>query len=231
MVRKASLFFGFLACLLTSGCAKFPANGVATSARRVIFTMTVAGQINPNYVYIVAMHASEDPNPTTQGPIPIISQPWGNGFVAGTAELYVRWDPLTSPNYLIYRFQDTNMTQSVQVGAPINSTPVTSGSNTISFELDLNQIASSTAVAPLLQSLQVNFLTMNRVPQGNDSGGKTYDALGNTQDPTQINDYVLIPLNRSATFNNSTFNNLEPTGDCPDPNLDISNWSVQVITQ
>lgn len=221
------LLFSFLAC----GCAKFPANGAATSTKRVIFTMTVAGQINPNYVYIVAMHASQDANPTTQGPIPIISQPWGNGFVAGTAELYVRWDPLTSPNYIIYRFQDANMTQPVQVGTPINVTPVTSGSKTIQFELDINQIASSTAIAPLLQSLQVNFLTMDRVPQGNDPGSKTYDALGNTQDPTQINDYVVIPLNRSAVYNNTTFNNLEPTGDCPDPNLDISNWSVEVRLQ
>ena len=123
------------------------------------------------------------------------------------------------------------MTQSVQVGTPINVTPVTAGSNTIQFELDLNQIASSTAEAPLLQSLQVNFLTMDRVPQGNDPGSKTYDALGNTLDPTQINDYVLIPLNRSAIYNNSNFNNLEPTGDCPDPNLDISNWSVEVRVQ
>ncbi len=217
--------------LATTTCAKFPANGAANGTKRVIFTMTLAQPINPNYVYMIAMHASTDANPTTQGPIPVISQPWGNGFVAGTVDLFVRWDPLTSPNYLIYRFKDANLTQYFQVGTPINSTPVNSGDNRIQFELDINQIASSTAVAPTLQSLQVNFLTMDRVPQGSDSGGKTYDALGNTQLPSQINDFVVIPLNRSAVYNNSTFANLEPSGDTPIPALDITDWSVEVRTQ
>jgi|SRR5579885_3281495 len=225
LMTSAALAFALMAA---NGCAKFPANGVATSTKRLIFTMTMAGPINPNYVYIVAMHASTDVNPTTQGPIPVISQPWGNGFVAGTVDLFVKWDPLTSPNYGIYRFQDVNLTQYVQVGVPINSTPVNSGSNQIQFELDINQIASSTAIAPQLQSLQVNFLTMNRVPQGQDSGGKIYDALGNTLDPTQINDYVVIPLNQPGIYNNARFNNLEPTGDTPDPALDIADWSVEV---
>jgi len=220
-----------LPILAASSCAKFPANGVGTGTKRVIFTMTMAQPINPNFVYLVAMHASTDANPTTQGPIPVISQPWGNGFVAGTVDLFVRWDPLTSPNYLVYRFQDANLTQYFQTGTPINSTPVNTGDNRIQFELDINQIASSTAVAPQLQSLQVNFLTMDRVPQGADSGGKTYDALGNTQLPSEINDFVVIPLNRSAVYNNSNFANLEPSGDTPDPRLDIVNWSVEVRVQ
>lgn len=218
-------------CFLSTSCAKFPANGSATSTTRVTFTMTTAAPINPNYVYIFAIHASEDTNPTTQGPVPVISQPWGNGFVAGTVDLFVRWDPLTSPNYLIYRFQDVNLTQFVQVGVPINSTPVNSGDNTISFELDLNQIASSVAEAPLLQSMQVNFLTMNVVPQGSFSGSKIYDALGNTLDPTQINDYIVVPLKQPGTYDNNFYGDLEPTGDCPDPALDITNFSVQVATQ
>jgi len=225
-----------LACSLvvlgfaSMGCAKFPANGASNATTRVIFTMTTAAPINPNYVYIIAIHASTDVNPTTQGPIPVISQPWGNGFVAGTVDLFVRWDPLTSPNYIIYRFQDVNLTQFVQVGVPINSTPVNSGDNKLQFELDINQIASSVAQAPLLQSLQVNFLTMNRVPQGSDPGSKVYDALGNTQDPTQINDFVVIPL-QAGIYNNARFANLEPTGDTPDPALDITDWSVEVRQQ
>ena len=217
--------------LLFAGCAKFPANGASSATTRVIFTMTTAAPINPNYVYIVAIHASEDTNPTTQGPIPVISQPWGNGFVAGTVDLFVRWDPLTSPNYQIYRFQDVNLTQFVAVGVPINSTPVNTGDNKIQFELDINQIASSTAQAPLLQTLQVNFLTMNRVPQGSDPGSKVYDALGDTTDPTQINDYVVIPLNQPGVYNNARFANLEPTGDTVDPALDITDWSVEVRSQ
>jgi len=113
---------------------------------------------------------------------------------------------------------------------PINSTPVNTGDNTISFELDINQIAANQSQVPLLQSMQVNFLTMNRVPQGSDSGSKIYDALGDTQDPTQINDYVVIPL-QAGVYNNARFANLEPTNDTPDPALDISDWSVEVRTQ
>jgi hypothetical protein len=210
------------------GCARFPANGGGQTTR-VIFTMTTAEPINPNYVYLVAIHPSVDVNPTTQGPVPVISQPWGNGFVAGTVDLFVRWDPLTSPNYLIYRFQDVNLTQFIQVGVPINSIPVNTGDNRIQFELDINQIASNEAQVPLLQSLQVNFLTMNRVPQGSDPGSKVYDALGDTQDPAHINDFVEIPL-LAGTYDNARFANMEPAGDTPDPALDITNWSVEVRT-
>ena len=217
--------------LCLSGCAKFPANGAGTGTTRVIFTMTTAAPINPNYVYIVAIHASTDANPTTQGPVPVISQPWGNGFVAGTVDLFVRWDPLTSPNYQIYRFQDVNLTQFIPVGVPINSTPVNSGDNKISFELDINQIAANVGQVPLLQSLQVNFLTMDRVPQGSDPGSKNYDALGDTRDPSQINDYVVIPLKQPGIYNNAHFANIEPTGDTADPALDISDFSVEVRTQ
>src|SRR5205085_206249 len=142
-VARLGFHASIISSLLLCSCAKFPSNGASSCTKRVIFTMTTAAPINPNYVYIVALHASEDVNPTTQGPIPIISQPWGNGFVAGTVDLFVRWDPLTSPNYLIYRFQDVNLTQYIQVGVPVNSTPVNTGDNKIQFELDINQIAAS----------------------------------------------------------------------------------------
>lgn len=222
--------FLLLACLLVGGCARFPANGASSQTKRLVFSMTVSRQINPNYVYIIAMNASTDPNPTEQGPIPITDFPWGNGFVAGTVDVFVRWDPLTSPNYLIYRFRDSNMVQYVQVGVPITFDPVPTGGKTLRFELDLNQIASSVDEAKLLQSLQVNFLTMDRVPTGQDSGGKVFDALGDTQSATGINDFVVIPLDRAGVYTNQRFNNLEPTGDTPDPDLDITDWSIEVRT-
>lgn len=230
---------GFLAATLlllaalsiAPGCAKFPADGAAGTTTRVIFTMKVAGKINSNYVYLVAMHPSQDANPTTQGPIPVISQPWGNGFVAGTVDLFVRWDPLTSPTYIVYRFQDPNLIQYVQVGVPVTYTTINPGDTTIQFSLDINQIASSLAEVPLLKSMQVNFLTMDRVPQGNDPGSKFYDALGNTLDPAHINDFVIIPLDRAGVYNNTRFNNLEPSGDTPDPDLDMVDWSVEVRIQ
>jgi hypothetical protein len=230
LTSRLLLLVSLLACFLT-GCAKFPSTGSTTPTKRLVFTMTVAGVINPNYVYIIAMHPSTDANPTTQGPIPIISQPWGNGFVAGTAEVFIRWDPLTSPNYIIYRFRDANMLQFTQIGVPVNFRTVNPGDKILQFEVDLNQIAASVAEAPLLQSMQVNFLTMDRVPRGNDPGTKVYDALGNTLDPGHINDFVVIPLDRSGVYDNARFSNLEPTGDTPDPDLDIADWSIEVRTR
>lgn len=211
---------------LLSGCAKYPSSTTATGPR-VTLTMTVAGQINPNYVYIFAMQPLNVTNPTTQGPIPVIAQPWGNGFVAGNCKYFVRWDPTTSPRYTIYKFQDTQLTQYFAIGAPVNTVDVPTGGRVLQFEITLNQIADTPDQAAGYQTLQLNYLTMNKVPQGTDSG-KAWDALGDSTIPSGINQFVNIPLTSSRLYNNASFNNLEPAGDVADPDLDIVDWSIQV---
>ena len=93
----------------------------------------------------------------------------------------------------------------------------------------MTQIAPSLDAANQYQSIQVNFLTMDRVPQGT-TGTKVWDALGNSQDISQINTWVTIPLTTNGLYNNTSFRGLEPTGDCPVPDLDISDWSIQVLS-
>ena len=65
--------------LIAAGCAKFPGTGEGANTR-VHITMTVAGHIKPNYIYVVAIRWAKDDPPFDQdhGPIPVLTQPWGN---------------------------------------------------------------------------------------------------------------------------------------------------------
>lgn len=229
-MKAALRAIGFALAVVAAGCAKFPPASSVPNVKRLIFTLTVSGQINPNYVYIVALRPSDLVNPTDSGPIPVVGPPWGNGFVAGNCNYFVRWDPTLSPAYTIYQFQDVLMSQYFPIAVPVSYTDVPSGGKTLTFEIDLSQIASTPAAAQAYQSIQVNFLTMDRVPQGT-TGSKSWDALGNGQDPSQINDFITVPLTSNGIYNNARYNNLEPSGDVADPDLDITDFSVEVRTQ
>lgn len=213
--------------LLLCGCAKLPDNAVVTTTKRLLFTLRVQGQIRSDYVYIVALRPSVDLNPTTQGPIPVIAPPWGNGFVAGGVTHFVRWDPLQSPRFLIYQFVNTNLLDFFQVGVPINYVEVGPNDKELKFEIDLSQLVAN----PLdQQSIQVNFLTMNRIPSGT-GGSKDWDALGDSRLPGEINDYVTIPLRTAGVYDNARFNDLEPSNDAPDPDLEITDFRIEVRLQ
>ena len=77
---------------------------------------------------------------------------------------------------------------------------------------------------------------MNRVSQSSGTN-RVIDALGDTRLASEINNYVKIPLTTSGTYDNSRFNLIEPTSadnlttDCPDPDLDIVDWSIEVRRQ
>jgi hypothetical protein len=215
--------------LVAAGCARFPA-GASISGKRIAISMTVAGAINSNYIYMIALRPSNVVNPIDSGPIPVVAPPWGNGFVAGNCNYYIRWDPAQANAYTIFQFQDSTLVNSFPIGIPISTTPVLSGGNTLQFELDLSQIAPSTAAATAYQSVQVNFLTMDRIPQGS-SGSKNWDALGDSAQISQINTWLTIPLTTNGVYTNASFSNLEPTGDTALPDIDISDFSIQVRSQ
>lgn len=214
--------------MILTGCAKVPPGGGLPGSKRLVFKMTVQGEIKPSYVYIVALRPSKEANPATQGPIPVIAPPWGNGFVAGNATHFVRWDPAQSPRYILYQFRDVDLFDFFQLGVPVNFVDILPGTRTLQFELDLTQIAPVDTAQ--FQSLQVNFLTMDRVPQGN-SGTKNWDALGNSTLPSEINEFITVPLRTSATYDNARYGGLEPSNDAPDPDLEITDFSVEVRLQ
>jgi hypothetical protein len=225
-VGRPALAAALLLAALFSGCAKFPDQTVPL-VKRLTFTVNVDGQINPNYIYIIALRPSNLLNPIDQGPLPVIAPPWGNGFVAGNASYFVRWDPSTSPAYTLYQFRDSTLQQWFPIGVPATYFDVPTGGKTLSFSIDISQIASSPNAAALYQSIQLNFLAMDRAPQGT-TGTKVWDALGNGGDPSQVNTFITIPLNTNGIYNNLRYGGLEPKGDCPDPDLDMVDFAVEV---
>ncbi len=229
-----------------AGCAKFPSTGAGSQFQHVIFRMRVAREIRPDYVYIFAIRVSDQVNPDTNGPVPVISYPNANGFVAGQPTHYVIFDPTLSRPYVIRRFvrtsEETNppdptspidLTKWTDVGVPINETDPQAGDNTLSFEITLDQLGDSFLAAKDMRSMQVNLLTMNRISTSS-GAGRVIDSLGDNRSVNEVNDFVTIPLTTSRVFDNQSFNFVEPTSDspadtdCPDPDLDIVDWSVEV---
>ncbi|MBX3118075.1 MAG: hypothetical protein KF784_03355 [Fimbriimonadaceae bacterium] len=211
----------------TTGCAKFPSNPSGDQTTRVTFTITMDQAINQNFVYIFALNPSDQVNPPSQGPIPVISPPWGNGFVAGNARYFIRWDPSQSPRFQIFRFEDTDLLNFIPIGTPVNFEDVQPGDRTFHFDIDMSQIADTIPIAEAYQTLQVNILTMDNVPQGN-GGGKAWDALGNSTSPSGINDFLNVDLRTSRTYRPLDLITGEPVGDVADPRLDISDFRIEV---
>ena len=114
MTRLAAMLALAAMCL---GCAKFPTVASSDFTKRLVFTMTVDTQLRTGleeggsglpYVYIIALRLSTDANPIDDGPLPVVV-PGGNGFVAGNATHYILWNPLASPSYQIWQFQDATL--------------------------------------------------------------------------------------------------------------------------
>lgn len=193
--------------------------------------MQVRGQIRNDYIYIVPIRVSNDLNPTGEGPIPVVQFPTNNGFVGGNANYFVRWTP-ESRQYTLFRFTDTTLNFFVASGVPLNSVDVNPGSNEIGFELSLDQLVTNPANVAGLQSVQINFLTMNRLLDASSGSNRFFDALGDTRSLIDLNQPVRIPLNTAGIYDNNRFNLLEPPdADVVDPDLDIVNWSVEVRRQ
>ncbi|MCU0316072.1 MAG: hypothetical protein MUC92_05725 [Fimbriimonadaceae bacterium] len=222
-----------LALFFLASCARFPQGGVAGQTTRLVFSMNVAGQLRTGlspgqgglpYAYLVALRLNTDENPTTQGPIPIVI-PSGNGIVAGNATHYILWNPLVAGQYQIWQFRDGTLNESFQTGIPVNFRLVNEGDRSLQFEIDLSQLVPTNQVSTI-RSVQVNFLTMNNT--NTSGGGRIWDALGDGVNPSTINSPFLVRLRNSQTFTNSNQGQIEPSLDCPDPDLDITDWSIEV---
>ncbi len=228
------------AALLLCGCAKFPNSGGGTGSTRIVVSMYVAGKIRTGseqtsgglpYIYMVAINPTTEENPITQGPIPVIGPPWGNGFVAGQCRFFMWWNPLQFPKYGLYQFQDTLLNQYSLIGTPVISENITEGVNRIKFEFDLSQLITDPNELLTIKALQINFLTMDRIPQVGVE--KFWDANGDARSglSQDINQPILISLRTSAVYDNSRAFIKEPANDvvgANDPDLDIIDWSIEV---
>lgn len=231
-MKWASVAAG-LACLALVGCARFPSTVPGTTSKRVSFVVRTDGALRDGsggglpYVYVIALNLSTEDSPTAQGPIPIVT-PGGNGIVAGQATHFILWNPLANPPYQIFQFRNATLNEFFQTGVPVLFTPPTAGSNELRFEIDINQLVSAGDVVNQ-RSMQVNVLTMNNTNTG--GGGRVWDALGDGRISTQINSPILIRLTSSQVYTNVLAGQLEPTGDTPDPQLDIADWRIEVNLQ
>jgi hypothetical protein len=214
---------------LVLGCAKFPLSG-GSDTKRLRFIIRFNSAINPNYVYIVAINDANDETGVQGGPIPVIAPPWGNGFVAGKATHFIVFGnfPGTGGGYLIYKFTDPNLVNYVPIGLPVSYVIPDFDDDTLEFEIDLAQIRPPPADAKDIFALQVNILTMDRVPTDpGDTNPKIWDAFGNSTDPLSINDYITIDVTIDRTYSNADLN-IEPTGDTSLPPIDIVDFSIQI---
>lgn len=222
---------GLALVLVLSGCARFPEGGTGTFTKRIKVVVTLAAPVDPDYIYIFAFRDANDPT-GQQGPIPVIAPPWGNGFVAGSATHFVRYDGfLPNGGYGVFKFTDPSMLNYFQTGIPVGF--VTPGPNDfrLEFEIDATQLRPDPAQALQLLYLQVNLLTMDIAPTDpNYTGPKYWDALGDSRLPGSLNDYITLDLTTSRIYRNSELQ-IEPEGDVDDPALDIVDWTIEIRTR
>ena len=212
----------FVAAIITmAGCARFPTDQVQPSGKQLVITMSVSGQINPSYFYCVAFNTGSD---TSLGPLPVVGPPWGNGWGTGTITFFVRY---AQGGYRIFRMiPGTNNLGFVDAGSPITFENPGANGNTLRFTIDLSQIATPALPADQIQSLTVNFITTDILPEDpNFPGPKYYDGLG------EGNNFLTISTVGNRLYSNSEFN-IESVGDVQngDPDLDITDWSIEVQT-
>lgn len=226
-MRKA---FAAAAALLILGCAKFPDTPGGPDSRRIRFVITLDGPVDPNYVYIVAIRDANDDTGATGGPIPVIQKPWGNGFVAGKATHFIRYDGVQpSGGYLLNKFTDlVNLLTWIPLGVPYDFITPNPGDNRLEFTITLKQLRPPPDDPDDITSLQVNILTMDVVPNDpNYNGSKFWDAFGDSTDFNSINDYITINVQQDRIYRNSVLQN-EAGGDVADPSLDIIDWLIEI---
>ena len=251
-----------LLLLLPTGCAKSPSSGSTSpvSGPQLIVTMTVAGNINPNYYYYILFNVNNTPGPgntSATGPVPVVTSAEfvGNGFAAGAFTNYVEYNSGQpgGTNFNYYApIANTNLLQSVTLGQSRLIQPLVQG-NTLTFQLPLAYLATSTVTADQINSLQVNFIATNVVPvTGQEiTTAKYFDCL---YPPQQAgSSYVTLPIRDvngtllTRFFSNTNDGVNEGSGDVAQyvndapvvvtgttsdgvttNDLDITNWSINL---
>lgn len=223
-------YISILLLFLNIGCARFPENFSDTRETKIKFSVTVEGKINKDYIYLIALATSKDLNPIQEhGPFPVTEFPWGNGLVRGECTHYIIWKPNATPPFELYKFVDKDLETSRFIGSPIVFSSIEPGlTNKISFELTTGQLAQGSALkAEEIKSLKVNFITMNLIPN-TESDQLISDSLGTIGDPTQ-RAWITVPLNANMIYDNIFYGSKKPSGTISDPDLKISDFSIEVI--
>ncbi|MBW3623392.1 MAG: hypothetical protein KY468_08280 [Armatimonadetes bacterium] len=213
--------------VLTGGCARTPADATINAPNQLLVQVTVRGVVNPSRFYFVAFNATDATN-TSQGPLPVVSCPWGNGWGAGRITHYVQVGGPNQPGfYGVYRFPQTDnpvqdLINPVYLGRPVSSDEF-QGTNTFRFSLDLDLLQTPSGAPATM--LNMNIIATDRVPiNTQDCTRKLVDALG----PGAGNTFVTIPVQQSRIFRDEELTQPESQGDITDPDLDLVDWQIEV---
>lgn len=249
------LLAGLLLTAPLLSCAKVPTDTSTTRSRLIDVSVTLSTAVNPNYFYFVLIHRTDEN--ADAGPVPVVAPPWGNGFAAASQAnqqgfvgtvVYSNFGGLSG--YEVYRVPtDANnvptarpyeigagLTGFVSVGQPDQSTPPETGGRVLRFRLDLARLPN-----PNARYLKLNLLATDNIPAGVDPNSpKRWDALGDGRgggDVGSLNTFITLDVTQDQRRDNST--GTEPQNDVRDhlgplteePSLDITDWSVQVLSR
>lgn len=225
-----SQFALLCAALLATGCARTPTGAVRAPARQIVLEVTVAGRIQPNLQYYLALDLDADPN---TGPLPVIGPPWGNGWGTGSITHYV---VIRGGQALVFRVRpNTNLLETEPLGRPFDFRPPTPAApGRIVVTLDLDTLVTPATELP---TFTYNVIATDLTPLDPQfPGPKLVDGFGRSG-----NQFVTLSALQNRTFANG---DLSPPLETPDdairapdltpanaPDLDIADWRVEIRRQ
>jgi hypothetical protein len=169
-LRLLGVLVGLFLTLVLSGCARWPiiSDGDTSPLRSLTVSLTVAGTINPNYYYFVAIDTDGN---TSTGPVPDatgLANGWG--ILAPTSP----GQPVQAPAYYVEYHNGTFI--EVVNGQPLGQPYQYSvNGNTMTMTLDLAHLGT-----PIPPSVQFNLITQENLTTA--SPGqilvKSYDGIG-----------------------------------------------------
>lgn len=215
---------------LSSGCARFPANPTPGGVARVIVELRLDGRVKPEYLYFAIINFSND-SFGAEGPLPVVQPPWGNGFAAGAFTHFVLYSGVRGGYGLFQGSPLITLDASIPLGPPSSFEPVGTDSRILRFEVDLTQFIPDVDDARAMRFAQVNLMCADRAPiDPHDQASRFWEAFGDGRSPADLSRFITIRLDQNRIYRNVDFAQLEPSGDVPDPDLDLIDWSIEVRT-
>lgn len=232
-------FLIILFLFVFTGCAMSP-DEKESSGSQLIVEFRVKGKININERddrgllrnYFIAVNC--DNSDGSYGPLPVVYKTsgaygWGNGW--GTSDKATQSKGITT----FLRFNSENPSGNIfliipdsqlrQYSAPIvpSYCELTDDGRGIRAIFDYSLFETEEIPASMINKLQVNIITTNLIISNvtESTPGRRFDALG-----PEGNDYIDIIADKSYTYKGK-----DDEGDVADEDMDITDWTVQVVHQ
>ncbi len=234
----------FLPLILLASCAKIPPGSTNEPPKLLRVTFSLRGEVQTSetgqpYYYFVTINRTD--NPADAGPVPVVDRPWGNGFAAANSangQGFVGFVAVNyrGPGYQVFSCESGGVLNNpvtgifTPLGLPNQSTPIVRGSQSISFQVDLNTLPNKTQ-----RYVQLNMIATNNTPQGADDAPKLWDALGDGRSTGNLNQFITIDTLQNQLRTNSEDRREPSQNDARDhlaglidePNLDIVDWTIE----